>query len=459
MSIDQHVPVTVSVNNAGIAKQGFGLTAILTYKTVFPELSRAYAKVSDAVADGFATDSPEGRALARILGQSPHPVQVKMIRGTRIPTQRYELGVLDVVEGFTYKINVKGEGFSDTLLSYTALEGDDEDDIVAALVTQAQAVEDRNYTASAVVDASGPDTLRFLGNAPGDWFSLQVFDTLMLSIVQNHDDPGIADDLADVMLYDPDWYYLETNFNSSATVLEAADFIESAGFKAYIVDLVDSEIENSAPGGDDIASQLDALGYKRTLYAYHRKPNEMMAAGWEGRISPLAVGTWDAAYKPITGVTADSFTATQMNNMDGKKCSYYKAEAGRSFTWNGAIANTDYGFFDNTVSLDFVVDDIQKSVLAARLALNKVAYTDEDIQGVIKGAVEGAVDRAKSEAHKIIALGMPGDEDDPEPTVFFPRVKDIDPGARALRTIPDGTVSFRLQGAVNTVPINLTVTF
>jgi len=39
------------------------------------------------------------------------------------------------------------------------------------------------------------------------------------------------------------------------------------------------------------------------------------------------------------------------------------------------------------------------------------------------------------------------------------RVKDIDPSVRALRIIPPGDVSFRLQAAGHTVDVNVTVLF
>jgi hypothetical protein len=461
MSIDQHVPVTVSVVNTGIALTGFGRTAVLSYKNLWSGRSRIYAHpsaVTDMLADGYEADDVEVLSVKRIMAQSPHPKDVKIIKGTRIPTMRYELVIEDAIEGQIYSARVVGEGVTTTIVSYTAVGGDDEADIAGELITQLQAVVDRNF--SATVDGSDPDQINVVGTAAGDWFSIEIqCSTELIRISMTHADPGIADDLGEILLADSDWYYLDTNFNSEAMILEAADFIESAGFKAYIVDSCDSDIENTASPGTDIASQLNALGYKRTLYSYHRKPNEDLSAGWEGRVSPLQVGTWDAAYKSLVGVSADAFTPTQMANMDAKKCSYYKAEAGRAFTWNGAIANTDYAWFDVTVSLDFVIDLLQKRVLAARLSLNKVAYTDEDIQGVIKGAAQGALDECKSDSHKIIALGTPGDPDDPEPIITFQRVADIDPSLRSVRELPPGNAVFRLQGAVNIVPIDLTVTF
>lgn len=454
MTIDSHVQVTATVNNAGIAKQGFGLTGVLSYTGLFAERKRVYTRLADLITDGFASDGPEALAVAKILGQSPHPTQVAILRGTRKPTQRYVLNVSAVRHLHKYQIKVKGEGVTPTTVEYTSDANATDAEIVAGLVLALNAVVGKNFLAAG---AASPFTVT--ADAVGEYFTLEVLDTSALSIAQNHADPGIALDLAEIQVADPNWYYLDTSFNSEAMVLAAAAWVEATPFKGYIVDLVDSAIENTAAPGADVAAQLKALGYKRTLYSYHRKPNERMGAAWQGRVSPLTVGSWTPAYKTLTGVTADTFTATQIANLDAKKCSYYKVEADVSITWEGKVAHADFLFFDNTVALDFVIDDIQKSVFAAKRALNKVAYTDEDIQTVIKGAVEGAINRAKSDKHKIVALGTPGDPDDPEPSVSFPRVKDIDPSARALRQLPDGSVSFRLQGAVHSSLIDLTVTF
>jgi hypothetical protein len=458
MSIDQHISVTAIVNNAGIATIGFGTIGILSYTTLFTGRSRTYRRVADMITDGFAADGPEVAAASRIFGQSPRPDQLKILRGDLPPTQRYELLVTDAIEGHVHTIKVKGEGVVSTTVEYEVEGGDDEGDIAGELVTVLNAVEDKNYTAA--IDGSDPNLIIVTGDDPGNWFSLEVASsTVLLSIAQTHADPGIATDLANILIEDSDWYYLDTNFNSEAMVLEAAELIEATAFKAYIVDLVDSDIENTSAPGSDIAAQLNALGYKRTLYSYHRKPSEDMAAAWEGRLAPLNVGSWTAAYKSLTGVTADSFTATQMTNLDAKKCSYYKAEAGRSITWKGWVANTDYGYFSTTVEIDFVVDLIQKRLFGVFVAMLKVAITDEDIQGKLKPAGQGALNIAKSDKHKIVAPGTPGEPNDPEPLFTFPRVKDIPAEDRAAGHIPDGTASFRLQGAALTAHVDLTAVF
>jgi len=550
MSVDQHINVTVTINNTGISRQGFGTIGMLSYKSLFPERSRTYQRVSDAVADGFAATSPEILAASAIMGQSPHPISFKILRGSLPPTQRYVLAAT-AGNSTPYAIEVKGEGVTTTDVSYTSDSSATLAEIHNALRTQLNAVVGKNYTvtfaALTFADATftaeaDDDTLTFgsphtlltgdgpfqvsnsggalpaglvaltdywfirtgantgklatslanalagtaidlttdgtgtqtmadtvstvspagsltaTADAAGNWFSLAVADTSVLSITQNHTDPGVGTDLAAIYNQDPDFYYVHTFFNSENYVKAVALWTEATSFKAYFVDVVDSASENVAAGGGDVLDDLEALEYKRTLYGYHRKPAEMWSAGWMGRLAPLNVGRWTAAYKTIVGSTVDRFTATQTTNLDAKKASYYKQEAGRSITWEGKVANASYAFMDVTVSLDFMLDEIQKRALGAIVALDKVSYTDEDI-AVIRGAIEGAVSLGKSDAHKIIAPGTPGDPNDPQPVVSFPKVRDIDPSVRSLRKLPNGAVNFRLQGAIHTVDVALTVTF
>ena len=240
-------------------------------------------------------------------------------------------------------------------------------------------------------------------------------------------------------------------------MLDAAAWVEGNG-KLYFVDVCDSASETAAVSGGDALDALAALNYTRTIGAFHSAPADGLSAAWEGRLVPLNPGSWDAAYKTLAGVRAMTFTPTQIANLDAKRASYYKSEGGRSITWEGKVGSAVYGFADVVSSLDFIIDDIQKRCFGIFVALNKVSFTDEDI-ALFRGAIDSSIDLGKSDAYKIVAPGTPGDPDDPEPTVFIPQVKQIDPGTRALRKIPDGQVNFRLQGSVHSLDVNLTVTF
>lgn len=553
MSIDQHVQVTATVNNAGVAQEALNRVAILTYSDLITvgERKRLFGRLSEVTGLGFASSSPEALAVAAVLSQSPKPRDVALIRGTRPPTIQYTVDVASVLNEHAYAISVVGEGVTTTDVEYESDAAATQAEIHNGLVTALNAVVGKNFTAAfaalvnpddvftadnatetftavahGLLTGDGPfqvsnsggalpaglaaltnywiirtgadtfqlatslanalagtaqpisddgtgtqtiadtvstvrpsDPFTVTADAAGDYFTLGVDDTAAFTISQTHADPGIADDINDILLVDSDWYYLITPGASKAMILSAAATIEATPFKFYQAQTNDSDSENTAAGGTDVADDLSALGRKRTHLIYRRHLSEFSDAGLVGKLAPLPVGSWTAAYKSISGSTADTFSTTQANRLDSKRTTYYKSEAGRSITWEGKIGNTDYGFMDVTVSLDFVIDLIQKRIFSVLVAMNKVSYTDEDI-AVIAGAAEGAIDVAKSDKHKIVAKGTPGNTTtDPEPTVSFPRVADIDPSVRALRELPDGLVSFRLQGAVHTVDVDLTVTF
>lgn len=555
MSFDQHVSVTAQVSNSGIARAGFKLAAHLSYKNFGGgDRFRLYRREADVTADGFPADSPEGIFANRQFAQTPHPTQIALIRGTRKPTQRYSI-LASAVDGFVYRLGVKGEGVTATPVTHTGAVGTTPAKIHSALLTSLNAVVGNNYLAAfaaitpapitftatnadetfhhvahgfatgsgpfqatnsggalpaglaAVTDhwivSTGADTFKLAlslanalagttiaistdgtgtqtltagltatdpsvaftvtGDAPGSWFSLEnglVSDPAsraQLSITQNHADPGVAADLAEINLINSTWFYLHTEFNSSGVVVGTATWAEANG-KVYFVDVCDSASEESAVDDGDALDTLSALGFKRTVGAFHSSPADGLSAAWEGRLVPLNPGSWTAAYKTLNGVRAMKFTATATQNLDDKRASYYKTEGGRAITWEGKVGSTQFVFVDTVVALDFMIDEIQTRCFGIFVALDKVSFTDEDI-ALFRRAIEGALLLGQSDAYKIVAKGTPGDPDDPQPTVSFPRVRDIDPGARAIGHVPDGQVNFRLQGSAHSIDVSLTVTF
>lgn len=332
------------------------------------------------------------------------------------------------------------------------------DVVMAQLVDQLNAVEGKNFTAAQVPGAGDTDTLTITGDAPGDFFTVEALDTNVIKIANTTADPGTAADLAQALINDPDFYYVTTTVPSKPIVMATAAWTEATEFKAYTPSVSDSDCENTDEDGGDVISSITALGYKRTLGPiYHRKPSQMIGIGCAGRIAPLTVGKWTVAYKAITGCTYDKLTATQIANLDAKKATYYKLEGDRSILWEGRVGNPDYLFFDVTVGLDRFLDDLQKSMFGVFVGQDKVEYDDEDIEH-IRAAGFGAITRGIRDGY--VAAGTPGNTTtDKEPVLVFPRVADIDPGARALRNVPSGSCSFRYKGAVHTVDVDIAVNF
>jgi hypothetical protein len=296
------------------------------------------------------------------------------------------------------------------------------------------------------------------GSAAGNWFSLEVKgNAALLSSKMSHSDPGIATDLDAIQLADPDWYWLLTQFNSKAMVLAAAAWTETQT-KAYIVSVVDTDALNTAVSNGDTLDALNTLGYKRTDGKYHPSPLQSFDAASTGRVAPLNPGKWTEAFKTLVGVSPVTLTATQRQNLRARRSGTYTSEKGRSITWDGKVFNTVYGYLDIVVATDWLSDQIVSAAFGVLVSLDKVAYTDEDID-LIAGAVRGVLRDAESDAHAVLDRGDPNDPTNLPPTVTFPKVADIAPGTRALRQLPDALVTGRLQGAVQSIAFQATLTF
>ncbi len=314
-------------------------------------------------------------------------------------------------------------------------------------------------TISDTADTVRPaDPITITGTAANDWFSIGTTEIDLIGIKQTHDDFDVATALGAIILKDNTWYWLETNFNSKSYVLAVAEWCE-ANAKTYICDVNETEACTVVVGdGTDTLAALVALEYKRTMYCFHHRPAAMMSAGLEGELAPKAPGLWTAAYKGIIGVEASPLNETHMANLDARRATYYKQEFDRSFTWQGQVANPDYGFLDVTVSLDWVSDDFVKSLAGKFIGSDSIGYDDADFQ-ILIAAGKGSIARAVSPAHKIMAPGDPNNPLDPPPSFTLPSVADIDPAVRALRNIPDGQLTFRLRSSAHSADVTATVSF
>lgn len=315
-------------------------------------------------------------------------------------------------------------------------------------------------TISDTVNTKRPsDPFTVVATAPGDWFSLEVGDVDLMSIVQDHADPGIADDLDDIVLKDSTWYWLQTNFNSKAMVLAAAEWVE-ANEKVYLPAVNDSAACTVAVGDSptDTMFELLDLEYKRTMYQYRESPAAFLDAGMAGLLAPKNPGLWTAKGKSPVGVGAAHLDPTHTANLLARRANSITFEGGRNVTWEGQVASPSYGFFDVIVSLDWLSDAVRKAIFGTQVSLDKVSYTDEDL-AVFEAAVNGVIIEAVGPTHKIMAPGDPDNPEDPPPKFTIPKVADIDPSVRALREVPNCELTFRMAGAAHKIFVTATVTF
>ena len=462
MSLDQFVDFEIQVNNSGVTREGFGLIGILSHKNLFAARTKLYARTADMVTDGFAIDSPEVRSASRILQQQPSTKRVLVLRASDSAViQKYELPVKDTRDDTDYIVTIEGEGFDKTVCTHDSGSGATATSIVDALVILLNAIVDKTFTATNV-----GDVLTIIGDDVGDWFSVEIDSYDLLGIAQTHDDFDIAASLDAIIRKDRSWYWIDTSFNSQDYVLAVSAWVEE-NKRAYIVDVNESDsvevLGGLALGSDtptDTLESLCLLEQRRTLYQWHQRPAAKLSAGLMGLLAPKNTGRWTAKGKTVVGVEPANLDDNQVANLLSRRANSYTAEGGKIVTWEGTIANLEYGFLDVTVSLDWVSDATIKACFAVSTANDIVNFTDEDI-AMYEAAIKGQVIlEALSPSHKIMAPGsLVNPDTDPPPSISFPLVADIDPSVRALRELPDGQLTFRLAGAVHKVFVRATVSF
>lgn len=299
------------------------------------------------------------------------------------------------------------------------------------------------------------------GNDIADWFSIEVETTEidLMAISQVHEDFGVADELDTILLKDNTWYWLQTAYNSQPYVLHCADWVET-NKRAYMVDVNDSDaVSTVVTDATDTLAALQELTYTRTLYGYHSSPAALMMCGLEGLVAPKNVGRWNVKGRTIVGVPPVPLSTTQTNNLIARRANSYTSETGLNMFWEGTLGNTQYGYIDVTVNLDWVAANTAAACVGVQNANDIVNYEDADI-ALYANAITGQVIlEGLSPEHKIMSPGDPNDPTNPPPSIAFPPVATIDASVRATRVVPNGQLTFALANAVNKIQVRATVTF
>ena len=332
------------------------------------------------------------------------------------------------------------------------------DVIMAQLLQGVNAVSGANFTA-VQSGSSGSQVITVSGNAANNWFSIAITDSTLLNNKQTQGGDPTSDLNAIINASgSTNFYQLITLYNSQTYVLAAAAWVESNA-KTYIVSSQDStDINTSSTGSSGLGDALNATGRTRTMWAYHPTASDFLDAAWSGRIVSLNPGSWNAAYKTLSGPSPVTISATQRTNLKARRGNYYTTRAGRAITLYGYVGSTVYGYLDIVVGIDFLTNQLQTQLYGVLAGANKIGYSDTDI-AQLTGAVLGVLSLCTSAANPVLSPGTPGSTSDPVPTFSFPLVASIASSQRALRNLPNGALAARLLGAVNTVALSATLTF
>jgi hypothetical protein len=449
MGLSDHVDITIARNSLAVQRATITVPLILSATAAWAERTREYTDLASVAADFPATTGPEYLAAQAMFSQEPAPKKIKIGRLANKPTQVYVIGVATVRSSYDYIVNVTGDGVTTSTATASSDSSATNDEIVDALVTALNAVVGKNYTAAAT-GSGGSHVCTVTGSAAGDWFALEAGP--LLTVKQTHVDPGVATDLAAILLADPSWYFVISNYNSNAVVNAIAAWTE-ANKRAFVFDVAETDALNTAAGNSDTLDDIHTLDYARTMGAWHPRPAEMLSAAWVAvtgsRGGALTViPSWK--FQNLKGVSVTYVTPTQRGNLIARNANLYETVAGRNFMSEGTTGSGE--FLDTIVGLDWLEDDMAKgqleAFLAAAAADGKIPYEDPGA-ATLEGKMRASLKRAVKK--KILAAS-------PKPDTQVPLVADQDPSDRAARVFPDMKFSGQLSGAIHKTIINGSVT-
>lgn len=318
-----------------------------------------------------------------------------------------------------------------------------------------------NGTPTNTINGNTPlsPTLPFLvtGNAPGNWFSLEILDpdglntsaaVTYLSNAQTHADPGIGADLIAIDSANSGWYAVYPLYNSKAYALGLAATVETMA-RIALVDTCDSVSVTTDDGSGDVMSSAKASSYSRTSFWYHPSPIDFLGAALMGVVLPLDPGSETWAFKPnLAGPRPVGLTATHKQNLRDKNGNTYEQQTSDiAWTWDGKTPDGE--FIDTIRGLDSLRDDVTKSIATVLASNPKVPYTDDGIV-LLANEFEGAFARAVSAT--ILS-------NNPAPTFVVPRASSQSSADRKARKFRGLKGSGQLAGAVQDVgPISIVIT-
>lgn len=447
MSLDDLVNVQIDQQTAQITRAGFGTIMILSTEAAVSNTFAGQAKLyGNDIAefgpngDNYDTDGVLYKLVQIILSQNPKTNQIVVGKRATAPTMTVTL--TPVVQNSTaYTVTIGGEAFTFTSdATATDLE------IVAGLIALINAGTQN-------VLASGTTVLSIeAADTPGGSVTAGVpytitFDRGLWAAQNTTPDPGVVADLTAVRSAidgNDDFYALILDSFGKAEVKAVAANIETLR-KLYFSTTFDADVLTAVT--TDLASELNALGYTRTILSWHETPLfQDLSAGWAGGQLPKDPGSITWKFKGVTGVAFSTFTPAEAAELKAKKCNNYVRKAGVSMMQEGVVVGGE--FIDIVRGIDFIAAELQAANFEPMANLPKIGFDDDDIP-VFENRTRGVMDLGVTQ--KIFVRNPP-------PVVTVPTRAETSSADRAIRLLKTIEWSAELAGAVHATEIRGVVT-
>lgn len=435
MSLSDVVNISITRSTKVPTRAGFGTLAFFCYHTLNNNLVNEVSEADEVLDLGATTAHRAYKAALRHFSQEPRPEKMLIVkRGTQ--TQILELTPVTLTVGYTYAFTIVDPTGAEFDIEHTVVTGT-VDAIVDALVTAITTAAPASVTPTA--DA-GTATKLILTGAAGVLFGLKNLPQPSEMKVYDATVAGTA--AADVSaflasVYAGQAYAFGFDRTSEAEAVAIAAVVEAVRKMAF-VDTSDTEVVEGGDS-DDIASQLKALNYARTVPFYlANETNGFQSVGWTGRNLPYDPGSETWAHKTVKGIVADELLSGQETACETKRANFYTNIGGLDVVRWGQVPDGDY--VDIIRGVDWLHARLGEAIWGGFYNLPKVPFTDKGI-AIVENLMRGVLDRA-------VTVGLLESYE-----IIVPKAADVDTADKAARTLTGVSFTGVLQGAIHKVTI------
>ncbi|MEY4579822.1 MAG: hypothetical protein RL701_4525 [Pseudomonadota bacterium] len=436
MDLDQIVSVVITESSATPSRVGFSIPLVVASHASLTGMHTysASTMLASMVTDGVATTAPVYLTAQRLLSQNPRPRTIKVWYSATTFTQTVNLTPV-AASSTVYNGRVADAPWTFTSDASATLA--EVCTGIAAAITALTGVTATGVSATEVVvttDAARTNVMFEHGTGAG-----------VYSIHDVTDRTDLATTLAAAQAADRDWYGFVVDSFGEADIDDAAAWAE-ANNKVFFATTCDDDVYTSST--TDVASDLKALGYRRTFLFYSDDPTTFLGAGALGAVLPYDAGSATLYYKNAVGVAVSDLSSTQEGFLSAKNVNWLSTTADVRIINDGKSVGGSW--FDNVAAIDWVTARIKEDLFAFLTGSIKVSYTDrsvEKVKDVLMGVLNLGIARG------IIAPGVQGSTTDPVPFVEAPKVADVSVTDRGNRLLPDVYFSFRLSGGLKTIEV------
>lgn len=483
LPVSNVVNVQVVMSPKAAQTRNFGSLLILGDSSVIDttERLRLYSDIG-AIAADFGVNAPEYKAAALYFGQTPQPSTLYVGKWARTATAGVlHGGVLSAaaqaLTNFTAvtagKLTITIDGTSKALTTIDLSAVTNLNGVASAITTKLAGAGVCTWNASAgrfevTSSSTGTASVVTFATNPGSGTDVGALMGLESgqggSSVAGVAAEALADCVANIENMSNAWYGLtiaSSTMPSTSDYLAVAAFIEAASPSRIFGVTTQDAATLTSTNTTDLASQLKALGYKRTFTQYSSS-NAYAVASIFGRAFTVnfqgSNTTLTIKFKQEPGVAAENLSASQAATLAAKNCNVFVAYANDTYIIQEGVMVNGY-FFDEVHGTDWLQDDVQTAVYnLLYTSTTKIPQTDAGIN-IILATISQRLDQAVRNG--LVAPGVwnaagfgslnQGDTLAKGYYVYAPPVATQSQADREARKAPVIQAAIKLAGAVHFV--------